>query len=655
MRKYIATAVMLLVPVFAAMGQQMPHEEQVVRTTYAKLSFADETRIVLDALQQGEQATVDKALNSRLDFQLSNFKIGPIKEIAGRITADVAGIPADGNVLEVQPSTFNRKEDGQANEYVLYAKVKWTKAPGRFTADSWPLGEVLALAESGGPYQRYASYTVTVTFANNSRTYDTVAVFGTPPANAADTTEKVHFLDVVTGPSMLDLLSRTRMFPSALVKTKLRNTPVVRRWLRDNEQQACGKDNDVCCDLAAGRCGVQLKDLPTARMHRYGAPRPMMASFHPRVPIVKPIMFFQTDCSSYNTSQIFNHGLSDTSGHTTGQHTFISSISTGCSYSNGPFVGSPCNAQCITNASSTMTDAGTLSGILNNHVTAVVDFSGTAASNAGSTFSCQGTTAGSVVNCLSSSCSVGLSINASSNGVGATVTFPTATVFNDSAAGKQDCSDPLTPSSPSGPCISPTPTGPRFTTNQTGDGSDATSCSPIIIDLSGQGFNLTSAANGVMFDIANTGVPIRLAWTADSTNAFLALDRNNSGTITNGAELFGNFTPQPQSATPNGFNALAVYDQPANGGNGDGVIDAHDAIFAQLRLWVDANHDGICQSGELHTLPELGVYSISLDYQLSGRTDQYGNVFRYKASVNRGMHDASGVGPSAYDVFLTGK
>ena len=82
------------------------------------------------------------------------------------------------------------------------------------------------------------------------------------------------------------------------------------------------------------------------------------------------------------------------------------------------------------------------------------------------------------------------------------------------------------------------------------------------------------------------------------------------------------------------------------------VNDADDQIFSTLRLWVDANHDGISQPGELHTLPELGVLSIGLDYSLSERTDEYGNLFRYKAHVNKGLHGPSDVGKTAYDVFL---
>jgi len=141
-----------------------------------------------------------------------------------------------------------------------------------------------------------------------------------------------------------------------------------------------------------------------------------------------------------------------------------------------------------------------------------------------------------------------------------------------------------------------------------------------------------------------------MAWTASGAdNAFLALP-GPDGLVDSGKELFGNFTPQPASATPNGFAALAVYDDPANGGNGDGVIDGKDAVFASLRLWIDANHDGVSQPEELRTLPSLGVYVISLKYKQDQRTDQYGNVFHYRAQINPG--GAASIGRTAYDVFM---
>lgn len=173
--------------------------------------------------------------------------------------------------------------------------------------------------------------------------------------------------------------------------------------------------------------------------------------------------------------------------------------------------------------------------------------------------------------------------------------------------------------------------------------------SPIVVDLDRGGFRFTSAADGVQFDITADGAPDQTAWIAPgSGDGFLVLDRNGNGVIDGARELFGTFTPQPPSPQPNGFSALALFDAPGAGGDGDGVITREDSVFADLRLWVDADHDGFSSQDELHTLSEYGVAALHLDPVVAARHDQYGNLLRLKAHADL---DEGGV-VQMIDVYL---
>lgn len=177
---------------------------------------------------------------------------------------------------------------------------------------------------------------------------------------------------------------------------------------------------------------------------------------------------------------------------------------------------------------------------------------------------------------------------------------------------------------------------------------------PIVLDLNGDGFDLTNADHGVLFNLNTTGGKEKLAWTrAGSDDAWLVLDRNGNGTIDDGTELFGDLTAQPDPPAgekKNGFLALAEYDKISNGGNANGRIENGDSVFPKLRLWRDTNHNGLSEPNEIHALPSQNVAALELDYKLSKKTDNHGNQFAFRAKIKSSHGEQAG--RWAWDVYL---
>jgi hypothetical protein len=144
--------------------------------------------------------------------------------------------------------------------------------------------------------------------------------------------------------------------------------------------------------------------------------------------------------------------------------------------------------------------------------------------------------------------------------------------------------------------------------------------SPLVLDLNGDGVKTLSKSAGVNFDLDGNGFSETTGW-AGKNDGLLVLDRNGNGKIDNGTELFGNNTilANGQKAA-NGFEALKEWDS-----NQNGEIDAADTAYTQLKIWKDANSDGISQADELLTLAQAGVARVALNYTNQSVTDAQGN------------------------------
>ena len=154
-------------------------------------------------------------------------------------------------------------------------------------------------------------------------------------------------------------------------------------------------------------------------------------------------------------------------------------------------------------------------------------------------------------------------------------------------------------------------------------------CSPIVIDLNHDGIKLGERGAGVYFDINADGVRDRMQWVRPGGDeGFLAMDRSGNGLVDNGAELFGVGTPLVLEGrnAPNGFVGLAQYDMRELGGNDDGLITEADAIWPQLRIWVDADANGVATSAEMRTLKSYGITALETIPKRHRYMDPAGNL-----------------------------
>ncbi len=652
-------------------------EEQIVRSAYAKLIFSVEVGAIYDIFQESNDPfKIDRVdffhqlANKKLSILLTDFKTGAIEDIKGTRYQDLVSKPT-GEILTGSNDQFIHTEtrNGHAEKTISnFVHLSW--GPGQdVSGEDWdvPFGsiqELISVQNDKAVFTRYATYSIVLTYQNKGRVYHAMFLFG----KGADGTPRILPVDTVMnlqGSALANSMkmSNRELYPEALLQIAGREkNPVLLEWL--NREKMPGPSHEVVCDLKDLKCGISEQDVDRFLSYLF-RPRMVDAAFH-----LSSAGYACLDdaCTPRNFSDgpTSSQTPIDTTSHVFGGHWLSDIKRKSCTYREGNSSNGSCDVKCSAQVTGAANENGLASGFA--HATQIANKGGDA-DGIGTGASCTGASGLGVKACFLAACAVSVSVDV----LGSKVTVTSDGFYSVEDDTTVNCGEQKPVTSTAGGGVG---TGGGVCGNGTGNtggptalgdgsGSDVgTTCgpgagSPIIIDTEGEGFHLTSAADGVKFDIRGDGLPVQMAWTErGSHNAFLALDRNGDGKISSGKDLFGNFTSQPPSDHPNGFLALKEFDNPENGGNGDNFIDERDEVFAKLRLWIDENHDGIAQSNELHRLPELGVYAISLDYEESRRHDRFGNQFRYKGKVNPSgwrrdeRDERSEAGRWTYDVFF---
>jgi subtilisin-like proprotein convertase family protein/LysM repeat protein len=152
---------------------------------------------------------------------------------------------------------------------------------------------------------------------------------------------------------------------------------------------------------------------------------------------------------------------------------------------------------------------------------------------------------------------------------------------------------------------------------------------PLVLDLNGDGVKMTDyGSEPVLFDADHDGGSLEQTGWVSAQDGLVVRDLNGDGIINSMGEVFSEYYNGAEGTNgsagvktcANGFEALRSLDT-----HKDGVFDASDAAWNNVKVWVDANHDGKSwndinnnnvmdagEASELKSLTELGITQINL-------------------------------------------